>query len=881
MATNQKSNSENKESKSAVATRGSVAKKGVTPTKSTATKKSVAVKKETTAKKSTAAAKGSAVKKSAVEAKGSAVKKSAVEAKGTTVKKSAVEAKRTAVKKSAVETKRPAAKKSVAVATNTAAKKSAATVKNGAVSKESAVDAAPLKDMFSAEPLESQLKADNSAREALLAGMTVNAQESIQKYEKKSAGLGRKRLIRLCAMAATVVAVILIILFSARGCASSKARAAAKARENTLALAQDYIDKGLYDQALGLLNELIITNADDADAKTLLEKAAELKKVAEANAGGGNGGSYSVNIDTGDIANAMQSSIDSMRNQLAQANEQNAKTQQEMNDLLRKQQEQAENEKTAQQEQKALQEAAQKQREQDEADRKAKEAELAKQDAAFKKLMDNIDDLIKQGEGCLVIGDASGALKYFGKAKDMLPSGNSDRDRLYSAGKLSQMGLDLYSTADGMAEDAPNKDMLEDNAVTYANDAIVKNSHDGSSHYILGMRAFHKKTYDTAEKELKLAVQDDSDNFMYYYQLGRVQATVKKYSDARSSFSYSAKYNDKYAPAQYNLGVVQERLNRSTEALAAYRKAYAIDPNYEKAFLAAARILSRNGDYTGAVNAYKEAARVNPVNANTYKEEGSAFASLQNYKEAESCYRKAISLLKPGEEDPATYYNLSTVMYNQGKNEDAVTYAKKAYDTKSSATKEVKVNSIYNYALICDKTGDFDSAVRLYEEVLKEDPSNIKSKVNLAVISLAQGQPDTALSFLTSAYQQEPSNFEVNNNLGSAYLAKGDYTNAISSFQQALRIDAKNNAVRTNLAAAYASAKQYDNAETTYLDVIKYDKENWDAYIELAKVCLAKNDTDSAEKYLLYEQKNKPAYRAEEVKQLLDTAGSKGSVPEK
>jgi tetratricopeptide (TPR) repeat protein len=191
---------------------------------------------------------------------------------------------------------------------------------------------------------------------------------------------------------------------------------------------------------------------------------------------------------------------------------------------------------------------------------------------------------------------------------------------------------------------------------------------------------------------------------MYYYQLGRVQATMKNYSDARTSFASSIKYNDKYASSQYNFGYVLERLNRTNEALVAYRKACSIDTNYEKAYLAAARLLVRTGNYSEAVSEYKEAVRINPSNANTYKEQGSAYASNGNYKEAEGCYRKALALLKPGEDDPATYYNLSTVMFNQGKTDDAVTYAKKAYDTKDSAQKEVQVNSVYNYALMCDKT---------------------------------------------------------------------------------------------------------------------------------------------------------------------------------
>src|SRR5574344_1875903 len=106
-----------------------------------------------------------------------------------------------------------------------------------------------------------------------------------------------------------------------------------------------------------------------------------------------------------------------------------------------------------------------------------------------------------------------------------------------------------------------------------------------------------------------------------------------------------------------------------------------------------------------------------------------------------------------------------------------------AYDSKDNATQEVKINSVYNYALVYDKMGESEKAIALYKEVLVLDSSNVKAKCNLAALSNANNDPDTALTLLRSAYAKEPKNFEVNNNMGNAYLLKKDYNNAITSFQ--------------------------------------------------------------------------------------------------
>jgi len=822
-------------------------KKGA-ETKSASAKKTAAAKKAAPAKKTATVAKTASVKKTA-PAKTDAAKKAAPA-------KKAVPAKKTVVAKKTVPAKRSPAKQRVPAAE----KKETKPVE--LLSAGAAGHKTP-----SAKELDAEIERDNKAYKALLAG---NGAEQLQKQSEDDKK--KKTLVMYIVIGVIAAVVILAVILCVRGCVSSQTKAAQERRQNCIAQAQKCVEATDYDRALDFLADIIKDNPNDAEVQGLFDKILELKKAEEAaNGGTGSGGNYSVKIDTSNLTNAMQQSLDSMKDQLAQQTAENAQRQKEMNDLIAKQQQQEQAEKQQQAEQKAQQEADAKQRAKEDAERKAKEAELAKQDAAFKNLMDKIDDEIKLGEGSLNLADTNGAIRHFEKAKGMLPTSSSDRDKEYSAAKLGEMALALFDASQNATTDPADAEKQEAKAAEYAQDSIAKSSHEGASHYVLGMRAFHKRNYDTAEKELKLAIQEDTGNFMYYYQLGRVQATESKYSDARISFTSAIKYNGNYAPAQYNLGFVQEKLNRD-EALASYRKAYSIDSNYEKAYLAAARILARKGNYSDALSEYKEAVRVNPGNANTYKEQGSTYAAAGNNKEAESCYRKALTLLKPGEDDPATYYNLSTVLYNQGKTEEAVAYAKKAYDTKSSALKEVQINSIYNYALICDKTGDYEKAITLYKEVLKVDPANIKSKINLAVIAISENDADTALTLLKSAYAQEPRNFEVNNNLGSAYLLNKDYTDAITSFQAALKIDPKNNTVRTNLAAAYQSALQYDNAKTTYLEVIKYDDQNWDAYVELGKVCLAQQDDANAEKYLRYVQTKRPDWRAEEVTNLMRLA---------
>ena len=482
-----------------------------------------------------------------------------------------------------------------------------------------------------------------------------------------------------------------------------------------------------------------------------------------------------------------------------------------------------------------------------------------------------------QGKVALNSGNISSALEHFEKAQKNLPV--SDGEPAFSGSKYSEIASALYAAAEkAKGED---KSRLESTALIYAENAIAKNPKDASSHFIIGMDAFNKKDYQKALDELTKAVTYDGKNYLYYYNLGKVQYTMKKYTAAKSSFSTSAMLNSGFAPARYNLGLTNLRLNDQKAALSEFRKAHDVDPRHEKAYLEEARLLSKLGDYNGSISAYLNVLKINSNNRAALGELGNVYSQVKKYAEAESSFRKSLAMLPSGTEDPLTYYNLSTVLFEQGKADDALSYAKKAYETKDALRdSNSKANVTYNYALLCEKTSRVEEAIAKYAEVLQFNSNHLKTHINLGAMYMNMTPPDAdaALSLFLKAYNIDRNNFEVNNNLGSAYLGKKEYKNAILYFQNALKIDSKNNEVRSNLAQAFASDGQFDNAKTTYLELLKQDQSDWNAYVELGKVCMALNDNASAEKYLIYVQSKNPEFRKAEVESLLASISSTGTL---
>lgn len=675
-----------------------------------------------------------------------------------------------------------------------------------------------------------------------------------------STKMGKKQKILI---ACSIIAVIsLIVVMCVKGCNGSSSR------DNTLSLVKMYIGKGEYDRALDKLESLLIKDADDKDALALMDLI-----LAEKNKGSEDSPtSVKVEVDTGDLTQV----IESMKTGIEKNNiaaEQNSKA---MADLLTQQKQQAELESKRQEEQKKQQKLAEEQRKKDEAakkieeeKRKAEEEALKKKNTQLNKEISIVNDEIQQGKTALQSGNIASALSHFENAQNNLPV--SDGEPAFSARKYSEMAQALYNSSQN-ADSLENKKLLEKSAVSYAQKSIELNPKDAASNYIIGSDAMNKKDYKKALDSFMTAVNNDNKNYLYYYDLGRAQYMLRKFTEAKYSFCTACQNNASFAPARYNLGLTNNKLNDSKSALADFRKTHDIDPHHEKSYVEEGRVLFSMKDWNGAIYAYNKAIGLNSTNRAALQELGSAYYQIKKLDDAELSFRKSLALLSVGSDDPLTYYNLSTVLFEQQKFDDALNYAKKAYDSQSTLKDQnAKANIVYNYALICDKTGKVDEAISKYAEVMQLNPNHIKTQINLGVMYMNMTPPNTdmALSLFKKAFDQNNNNFEANNNLGSAYLENKDYKNAILYFQNALKIDSKDNDVRVNLAQAFASDGQFDNAKTTYMEVLRQNPNSWDCYIELAKVCMALNDNTSAEKYLIFVQLKNPNYRSSEIDTLL------------
>ena len=356
-------------------------------------------------------------------------------------------------------------------------------------------------------------------------------------------------------------------------------------------------------------------------------------------------------------------------------------------------------------------------------------------------------------------------------------------------------------------ENGGNDEMLE-SAIKISRQILEKDPTNDKAYYFVSVDEIKKKNYELALEALQHAIEYNDINYLYYYDYGKIFFVRKDFVTAANQFKRSIELNDKFHPSWYNLGLTYIKLGLLEPALDSFKNSVEIKPDYEKGWLETARTYNRLKDSENAINAYKKVIEINGRNLQPVMELGSLYFEECRFVEAEEMYKSALENLNKGEEETLTKYNLSIVLIEDKKYEEARTYAWAAYEEKEFISSDsVKANVIYNYALVMELLGNIESAVDLYKETLSYNPEHVKAKINLA------------------------------NQLANSCFLDGDYE----------------------------KAKEY------YLSLIDLDKENWGAYLNVAKCFIQLEDNENALRYLAYLNSKAPEFKSEEVESLLNT----------
>jgi tetratricopeptide (TPR) repeat protein len=117
-------------------------------------------------------------------------------------------------------------------------------------------------------------------------------------------------------------------------------------------------------------------------------------------------------------------------------------------------------------------------------------------------------------------------------------------------------------------------------------------------------------------------------------------------------------------------------------------------------------------------------------------------------------------------------------------------------------------------ALEHHKSGRFEDAERIYDQILASEPGHARALHLLGVMALQRGQLERAVDLISRALEVTPDNVYFLNDLGEAHRALGATAEAADCYQRCLAIDPRHTLALNNLALVHAIEGRLEAAES-------------------------------------------------------------------
>jgi cellulose synthase operon protein C len=183
--------------------------------------------------------------------------------------------------------------------------------------------------------------------------------------------------------------------------------------------------------------------------------------------------------------------------------------------------------------------------------------------------------------------------------------------------------------------------------------------------------------------------------------------------------------------------------------------------------------------------------------------EGDVQLAAKNWEGAATAYKAALKITPA----PQLALKVHTALQRGGKTAEAGAFAQGWLKEHPNDVAFIGYQADLSLA-----AKDNATAERLYEDVLKLQPTNARALNNIAWLKLQSGAAG-ALSYAEKANQLAPRNPALMDTLAQVHLAEKRNDDAVKLLKQALEIDPEAHGIRMTLARAYIAAGEKGHAK--------------------------------------------------------------------
>ena len=155
-------------------------------------------------------------------------------------------------------------------------------------------------------------------------------------------------------------------------------------------------------------------------------------------------------------------------------------------------------------------------------------------------------------------------------------------------------------------------------------------------------------------------------------------------------------------------------------------------------------------------------------------------------------------------------------------------------------------NTRYNYALMSQKAGNIEEAIKNYNEVILNDDNNWRALTNLYLIFFDQEKYKQGLVLVNKILSILPNHQPTLRDKAHLQYYLGDLEEAQNNVILSIKLNPKDYIALNILGMIYDKMGSYDLAKNTYLKVLEFNKDYYPTYSNLGKCYLEIKEIEEA-----------------------------------
>jgi len=317
-------------------------------------------------------------------------------------------------------------------------------------------------------------------------------------------------------------------------------------------------------------------------------------------------------------------------------------------------------------------------------------------------------------------------------------------------------------------------------ALKESDDALVLNKRDLQAHLIRSSSLLAMGTKDKAQQELDVIEEISPDNADARFQGGYLALESKDYKRAEKMFGDLYRTNSKDIRALLGFAETLATQGKMSDAIQQVNGAVDRDPQRQDLKLALASLYVRASRYDEAIQIYQGLVAGSPKSgellfrlAETQRRKGDVNMAIETFRRA--------SQVAPN--DPRPLLQLGMLMDGTGRREQAKPYYEQIL--KIQPDHPVALN---NLAFIKAEEGsDLDEALTMAQKARQKAPNSPFIKDTLGWIYIKKNLSDDAVRLFRELIVEDPANASFHYHYGMALLQKGDKPSARRELETAVR----------------------------------------------------------------------------------------------